>query len=88
MKKDLIQIATVEMFLNRTDIQTLCGCSRRVANRIYAEADRIDNEELKFRAYITKVRKSSVEKAAGIKCSDIVNALKKADALAQQSASD
>lgn len=77
-----------QVFLNRSDIALMLGCSRRVANRIYAEADRIDNEELKFRAYITKVRKSSVEKAAGIKCSDIINALKKADALAQQSATD
>lgn len=78
--KSQIEVLT-QVYLNRSDIAVMLGCSRQVASRIYAEADRIDNEELKFRAYVTKVRKTSVERAAGIKCSDIINTLKKADAL-------
>lgn len=88
MKKDLIRIVTTERFLNRSDIATMLGCSRAVANRIYAEADRIDNEELHFRAYPTKVRKTSVEKASGVKCSTIIKELKNAEGLPNRSAKD
>ena len=88
MKKSLIQIATVERFLTRTDIMTLLNCSRAVAARIFAEADRIDNEELHFRAYPTKVRKTSVEKAAGVKCSTIIKELKSAEGISNHPAQD
>lgn len=77
-----------QIYLNRSDIALMLGCSRQVANRIYAEADRIDSEELKFRAYTTKVRRLSVEKAAGISSAEIINTLKKADSLRNRSASD
>lgn len=54
-----------QSYLNRTDIQRLLECSRSVANRIFAEADRED-ARLPFRAYPTKVRLKSVLKVAGL----------------------
>lgn len=84
--KDRIQILASETYLNRSDIKVMIQCSRSVANRIYAEADRIDSEELKFRAYTTKVRKVSVEKAAGVSCVKILKELKNAAAVPEHTA--
>lgn len=86
--KERIQILSSESYLTRSDIMVMLPCSRPTASRIFAEADRIDRTELKFRAYPSKVRKTSVEKAAGVSCIKILKELKNADGLAHQSAID
>jgi hypothetical protein len=84
--KSRIEILSSATYLNRSEISIMLQCSRQVANRIYAEADRIDNEELKLRAYPSKVRKASVEQVAGVSCLKLLKELKNAEGLAHQSA--
>ena len=56
-----------QAFLNRSEISSLLGVPYATASKIYALADRIDQEGLKeFRIYDTKVRITSVCKVAGI----------------------
>ena len=78
--KDRIQILSEVEYLTRADIRVMLNCSRRVADRVFQEADRIDREELKFRAEPSRVRKESVEKASGKSCIKMLKQLKSADA--------
>lgn len=75
---DRIEILASKTYLTRTDIAVMLNVSRSVANRIFAEADRIDSQ-MEFRAYPTRVRKSSVEKASGTSCLKILKELKNAE---------
>ena len=84
--KDRIQILSFDEYLTREGIRIGWQMSRRAAERTFAEADRIDREELKFRAEPSRVRKETVERVTGKKCKDMLDRIKKADALAQQSA--
>ena len=63
----------------------LFSVSRQVANRIYNQADQIDSQ-MRFRAYPNKVRMQSVLAAQEISMDMLMEQIKKADALAQQSA--
>ncbi len=78
--KTRIQILAECEYLTRTDVMVMLNCSRRTAVRIFQEADRIDREELKFRAEPSRVRKESVEKASGKSCIKMLKQLKSAEA--------
>ena len=54
-----------QMYLNRSDIALLLNVSRAVANRTFAIANTIDDEQLPFRTYPNKVRTSTVLKIHG-----------------------
>lgn len=69
-KKDLIE----KSFLNKTDIARLFDVPRHIANKIYAQADKLDQAYFsEFRIYETKVRLTSCCKVTGI----TLNQLKK-----------
>ena len=78
--KTRIQILAECEYLTRTDVMVMLNCSRRTAVRIFQEADRIDREELKFRAEPSRVRKETVERVTGKKCKDMLDRIKKAGA--------
>lgn len=64
---------TKSLFLSKSEIATLLDVPRPVADRIYALAETVDNSELKFRVYDTKVTAKSVCTVVGIEHSDLVN---------------
>ena len=78
--RDRIQILSSDEYLTREGIRIGWQMSRRSAERTFAEADRIDREELKFRSEPSRVRKETVERITGKKCKDMLDRIKKADA--------
>lgn len=67
-KKELIE----KSFLNKTDISRLFGVPRYVANKIYDQADKLDQAYFnEYRIYDTKVRLTSCCKVTGITLSQL-----------------
>lgn len=64
---------TKAYFLNRSEIATLLDVPRPIASRIYALAETLDNNELQFRVYETKVSVKSVCSVVGIEHGALVN---------------
>lgn len=89
MKKKKTRYETSQqVYLNTTDIMVLLALTNyRTAKRLYDAADQIDNK-LTFRAEPKKVRTTTVCKLAGVNLLQLQMQLKKADALAQQSANN
>jgi len=60
-----------ECYLNKRQISRLLGTTPATARRIFAEAEKIDNE-LEFRIETKKVRTSSALKVYGIKMDELI----------------
>jgi hypothetical protein len=58
-------------YLSKAEIARWLSVPRTVAYKIYEAADQLDKEELRYRVYDTKVRKSSVIKVSGLTGADI-----------------
>lgn len=65
-----------QTYLNRSDIAILLNVSRVVANRTYSIANAIDQEQLTFRTYPKKVRKSTVMKIHKLTESELLRQIK------------
>lgn len=67
--KTVAEIAT-QAYLNKSDIQKLFGVSFEKAKKIYALAEKLD-EELPYRIEETKVRLTSISRVYGVSVSQI-----------------
>lgn len=74
-------------YLNRKDIESLFDVPRQVAERIYNQADMID-DQMKFRAYPNKVRMQTVLNVQELDYELLKAQIKNADSLPNRSAQD